>query len=437
MTEVPTSHQYTSRLQAWLASSNGWIFSVYAIIASFSTYSAMYAFRRGYAVATFEGLEYWGIDYKILLITTQVIGYCLSKFIGIKIVSEMKSEKRAVSILGFILFAGVALFFFAIVPKPYNIIFLFLNGLPLGMIWGLVFSYLEGRRFTEVLGAGLSVSFIFSSGFIKTAGTFIMNTYSVSEFWMPFLLAAIFTIPLFISVYLLNQLPPPTELDEKLRTARKPMTYSERKALFIRFAPGLVLLILVYVMLTVLRDFRDNFAPEIWASLGYGGSTSIYTISEIPISLFVLIVMGSLMVIKNNFKALIISHIIIALGVIMIGVGTYLFQLGIISPLIWMVSVGAGTYMGYVPFNSMFFDRLIATFKYVSNVGFLIYLADSFGYLGSVSILFYKNFAQPNLSWLDFFVNASYIVAFFGTILMIFSMIYFSINYKRKFQESK
>jgi len=264
-----------------------------------------------------------------------------------------------------------------------------------------------------------------------------MNTYSVSEFWMPFLLAAIFTIPLFISVYLLNQLPPPTELDEKLRTARKPMTYSERKALFIRFAPGLVLLILVYVMLTVLRDFRDNFAPEIWASLGYGGSTSIYTISEIPISLFVLIVMGSLMVIKNNFKALIISHIIIALGVIMIGVGTYLFQLGIISPLIWMVSVGAGTYMGYVPFNSMFFDRLIATFKYVSNVGFLIYLADSFGYLGSVSILFYKNFAQPNLSWLDFFVNASYIVAFFGTILMIFSMIYFSINYKRKFQESK
>ena len=59
--------------------------------------------------------------------------------------------------------AGISWLLFAIVPPPYNVIFLFTNGLPLGMVWGMVFGYLEGRRFTEVLGAGLSVSFIFSA----------------------------------------------------------------------------------------------------------------------------------------------------------------------------------------------------------------------------------------------------------------------------------
>lgn len=116
-----------------------WLFVLFAITATFGTYSCMYAFRKPFAVATFKGLQYWGIDYKILLITSQVMGYTLSKFIGIKVVSEMSSESRIFNIRLYIVLAGVALFCFAVIPPPYNIIFLFLNGLPLGMVWGLVF----------------------------------------------------------------------------------------------------------------------------------------------------------------------------------------------------------------------------------------------------------------------------------------------------------
>jgi hypothetical protein len=45
-----------------------------------------------------------------------------------------------------------------LVPKKFGFIFLFLNGLPLGMVWGIIYSYLEGRRFTELLAMGLSLN---------------------------------------------------------------------------------------------------------------------------------------------------------------------------------------------------------------------------------------------------------------------------------------
>ena len=137
---------------------------------AFALYCSMYAFRKPFTAGVFEGLALWGIDYKILLISVQALGYMLSKFMGIKIVSEMSPQKRAFAILGLIGLSWASLLLFAVVPYPYHSAFLFLNGLPLGMIWGLVFSYLEGRRNTELLGAGMSASFIVSSGLVKSLG---------------------------------------------------------------------------------------------------------------------------------------------------------------------------------------------------------------------------------------------------------------------------
>ena len=78
----------------------------------------------------------------------------------------------------------------------------------------------------------------------------------------------------------------------------------------------------------------------------------------------------------------------------------------------------------------MFFDRLIASFKYVSNVGFLIYLADSFGYLGSISILFFKNFGYKEISWYNFFIQSLYSMSIAGSVLVIVALIYFRNKHK-------
>lgn len=422
----------------WLKRTSTLWFTLYVAICAFGLYTCIYAFRKTFAAATFEGLNFLTVDYKVWLVTFQVIGYALSKFLGIKIISELHPHSRGRGILKITIVAGLSWLFFAWIPAPYNIIFLFFNGLALGLVWGMVFGYLEGRRVTEVLGAALSVSFIFSSGLCRSAGSYIMIHWGVSERWMPFTAACLFLIPLLGFLFLLNKVPPPSPQDEALRTKRQPMNGAERKRFMMMFLPGIILFILAYMLLTAFRDFRDNFSAEVWQSLGYGNSPAIYTQTEIPISLAVLIIMGAVMLITNNKKALMVNHIIIIAGMILIGASTFMFEKNMISPPWWMMLMGLGLYLGYVPFNSIFFDRLLATFQYAGTVGFIMYVADAFGYLGSIGVLFIKEFSAIKLSWLEFFISAGYIISVTGTILIMGSMVYFHLKHKsHRFNNSR
>ncbi len=413
-----------SRITHWLQRTHTTAFSLYAIAASFSTYACMYAFRKPFTVATYDSWEWLGIDYKVLLVIAQVIGYTLSKFIGIKIVSELPSQRRAWTIVVLVALAGLALLGFAVVPAPYNIIFLFLNGLPLGMVWGVVFGYLEGRRTTELLGAGLSVSFIVASGVVKTVGKSLL-LLGVTSFWMPLCTALIFVVPMLVSVYLLNQLPPPSSEDERLRTPRTPMNGSQRRQLLMAFLPGWILLVLAYVLLTAFRDFRDNFMAELWQAWGYGDDAWLFTTTEVPVAVGVLVVLGGLSLVRDHRRALSVYHALIACGFLLVGVSVAALATGYVSPPLGMTLVGLGVYLSYVPFNSILFDRLLAAFRYVGTAGFLIYVADACGYLGSVGILLYKNFGQQELSWLRFFTWSGYAVAGLGLCLMMGSWLYF------------
>ncbi len=414
-----------SPIQRWLNRAPDWLFVVYAGLVAFATYFCMYAFRKPVSAATFAGEEWGGLDYKILLMIAQILGYTLSKFLGIKVVSEMTPGKRAVVLFGLVGAAFLALVGFAAVPRPWNIPFLFLNGLPLGMVWGLVFSYLEGRRYTEVLGAILSASFIIASGVVKSVGRWMLVDLGVSEYWMPAAVGAVFLLPLGLFVWLLNQTPPPSQKDIELRTERKPMSGHERRAFFSAFWPGLVLLIIVYILLTVYRDFRDTFMAELWVGLGYGDTPEIFAQTETPIGLAVMVLMALTIIIKNNRIALQVYHIIILLGILLVGASTWLYVSDRMDGAVWLTLVGLGLYMGYVPYNSILFDRLIAAFKRQGNAGYLIYVADSFGYLGSVGIMLYRNLGQGELSWIRFFINISWVLFALGLVGIVGSMAYF------------
>ncbi|MFV9551445.1 DUF5690 family protein [Algibacter sp. PT7-4] len=400
-------------------------FILQASIAAFGAYFCMYAFRKPFTVATFSELIFLGVDYKIWLVIAQVLGYTISKFLGIKLIAEMPTGKRFIYLLSFILFAELALLGFALVSAPYNIIFLFLNGLPLGMIWGIVFSYLEGRKTTEILGVILCSSFIISSGVVKSIGKLVMDFWNFSEFWMPFVTGLLFIIPLVLFALLLERLPKPTKQDEQKKSKRAPLNQTERIKLYKEFALPLTLIIIFYVFLTGVRDFRDNFAREIWDALGFTNSVSIYSFSEIPIAISVLVIMVFIGSINKNFIAFAWYHLVLCLGGLLIGVSTILFQIDIINPVLWMIISGFGMYVCYIPFQGLFFDRMIATFKIKGNVGFLIYIADAFGYLGSVMILLYKNFGKANISYLNFFTYLILIVAVLAVSTSILSYAFF------------
>jgi hypothetical protein len=302
---------------------------------------------------------------------------------------------------------------------------MFLNGIPLGMVWGLVFSYIEGRRATEFMGSVLAISFIFSSGFVKSVGKWLMNDWHVSQFWMPAATGAVFAVPMIIFVFLLEQIPPPSEEDKANRSERLPMTGTERREFIMHFLPGLIMLVATYVLLSVIRDFRDNFVADIWKELG-NKDAGIFTATETPISVAILGFMSLMMLVRNNFRALQLNHVMVILGFLITGFSTYGYlHLGI-SAKLWIILNGLGLYLGYIPFNVVFFERLIAAARKPANVGFLIYIADSFGYLGSICVLLFKNFGHADMSYHTFFVNALYIVSVVGIILTLFSLFYFN-----------
>jgi len=395
-----------------------------ASLAAFSCYTSMYAFRKAFAAGTFEHLTYLHIDYKVWLVLTQMIGYTLSKFYGIRFIAESSSKKRAVYLIRLVLISWVALLAFALVPAPWNIAFMLINGFPLGMIWGLVFSYLEGRKTTEFMGAVMSISLIFASGFVKTVARTLMSVTPVNEYWMPFITGLIFIIPFLLSVYCLELIPAPTKEDQELRTKRIPMDAVQRKNFLKSFLPGIIFTLVIYVLLTILRDMRDNFEVEIWANFNIHDN-HIYTQTDTIVSLAVLLIISLLILIKNNLKAFTVIHIIIIIGCVLAGIATLIFDRHYIGPIAWMCLVGLGLYMAYIPYNAIFYERMIANFHFKSNVGFIIYISDSVGYLGSASVLIFREFTTMNISWGIFFKDTVYMVSIVGGICAIASLIYF------------
>ena len=407
--------------------------AICAAMVAFLAYSSVYAYRKPFTIATFDGIKYWGISYQTLLIISQVIGYMLSKFYGIKFIAELKTLGRFKTSVILTGSAWLSLLFFALTPAPYGMIFLFINGFMLGFMWGIIFSYVEGRRATDFIGAVMAVSFIFAGGFTRSVAKWLMVEWNVSEVWMPFMTGLIFALPLLFLLWVLEKIPAPDETDIKERTIRLPMDKESRKHFLKTFGPGLAIVTITYLFLTVMRDIRDNYMANIWNELGYGGNYSIFTKTETNTSLIILLIMGMLVLIRKNMRALSLVHVVIGVGLALAGIASALFIAGEMDGSLWMQLTGLGLYMGYIPFNCIFFERLIASFRIAGNVGFLIYFADAFGYLGSVIVMLSKEFIRWELNWSQFYSHGVVIGSLFGIAGTIFSYFYF----KRKYSARK
>ena len=79
------------RVQAYLSRAHPALFIAYGGVVAFCAYFSMYAFRKPFSAATYEDVAGWTfvLDYKIALVIAQVLGYALSKFIGIKVIAEL------------------------------------------------------------------------------------------------------------------------------------------------------------------------------------------------------------------------------------------------------------------------------------------------------------------------------------------------------------
>ncbi|HSF45211.1 MAG TPA: DUF5690 family protein [Chitinophagaceae bacterium] len=410
------------------------LMALYIAALAFFAYICVFAFRKPFTVATFPGESIGGITYQTSLIISQVIGYMLSKFVGIRFISGLKRTGRWLTALVLIGTAWFSLFLFAILPLWAGILCFFVNGFMLGFMWGVVFSFAEGRRSTDFIGSVLAVSFVFAGGFTRSVAKWLMTDMGVSVKWMPFMTGLVFALPLVFFFFLLERAPHPDKGDIDERAERVSMSGHDRKQIISNFGAGLITVAIIYTLLTVMRDIRDNYMGNMWAELGYQDSASVFTRSETRITLIILAIMSLIVLIRKNFSAFRVIHFIILAGFLLAGTASLLFVFYGLEGSIWMQATGLGLYMAYIPFNAIFFERMIAAFRLRGNVGFLIYITDAFGYLGSVMVMVFKESMKFEVKWTVYFSNVVMALAVVGVVGTVYAFFYFNKKHRSLFK---
>ena len=399
--------------------------AAWSVVAAFTAYFCTYGFRKPFTAASFASGTILGIGEKTMLVTAQVLGYATSKFVGIRVIAETPPRWRAAGIVLLIATAEAALVLFGVAPSPLHAACLFLNGLALGMVFGLVLGFLEGRRITEALTAGLCASFILADGVTKSVGTWLLDR-GVTERWMPAAAGLIFLPPLLVAVWMLGRIPPPDDRDLALRSDRPTMSRADRLSMLRRHGAGLISIVAAYFLVTIARSLRADFAPEIWRGLGVEVAPALFSNSEILVALTVLLANGLSVLIVDNRCAFFASIAVGMAGALLMLVALAGLERGWLGGFASMVLLGMGLYLPYVAIHTTIFERLIAITRDRGNLGFLMYVADSAGYFGYVILMIARGALPSGGGFLGFFKTTCAIIGVLACVSLGMSGLYFA-----------
>ena len=407
-----------------------WIFVLWAGGTALLSYSLVDALRKPFTAAEFEGLQVFGMDYKIVVSIIQLLGYVSAKLLGIKYISELRPEGRLKFIIGSAALSEISLIAFGLLPMPYNIMALYFNGLSLGCMWGVIFSFLEGRRTTDILASIMGVSMALSSGVAKSLGLYTLNVLHVSEFWMPALIGAIAFPLLCFTGWMMTRFPQPTAADIASRSVRVTLNGHQRWALFRRFMPLLIMLFAANLLLTVQRDIKEDFIVCIIDV----STVSSWAFAQID-SIATLVLLATFALLSTTYDHLKVLCILLVLSTC--GMGTLAFlganfeQVGLPTT-IWLFLQSLCLDMAYLSFQTIFFERFIACFKIKGNVGFFIITIDFVGYFGTLALLLFKEFYASHIDWASFYNSMSLYIGIVCCLAFIGSLVYMIQVRKRK-----
>lgn len=272
--------------------------------------------------------------------------------------------------------------------------------------------------------AGLCASFILAGGVTKSVGATILSL-GVSETWMPFVAGLVFLPPLALFTWMLTRIPPPSAADVVCRSERVPMTRADRQRFLVLQAFGLLTIIGVFSLVTVLRSVRDDFAPELLKGLRVETTPGVFTWVEVPVMLGVLAACGLTVFLRDNRRAFHTALGVALAGLLLMILATTAWQFGFLDGFSFMVLIGLGLYLPYVIVHTTILERLIALTRGRSNMGFLMYLADAFGYLGYATVILgWGIFGRG--SFLGFFLACAWAVSVLALVLLLVGWIWFA-----------
>lgn len=404
------------------------LFILWAGGAALLSYSLVYALRKPYTAAAFDGLDLFGVDYKIAITTIQILGYVIAKFVGIKLISELKREKRFKFFVYSVILAELALIGFGLIEAPYNVFAMFINGLSLGCMWGVIFSFIEGRRVTDMLASLLGISIVFSSGLAKSIGLFVMNEIKVDQFWMPALIGGI-ALPLLILLgYALKALPHPDKEDIVHKSERIAINSKQRKDIFKAYMPVLSMLFIANFLLMTLRDIKEDFLVNIIDMSNQ--SSWLFAQVDSIVTLIILGLFGLMVFVKSNIKSLLILLSLVCASTIMMTYISLNYESLNLSPVTWLFVQSLALYIAFLTFQTIFFDRFIACFRIKGNVGYFIAMIDFIGYTGTVLVLCTKEVFQIETNWFELYNQMSVCVGVISTVMFTGAAIFLYKQYR-------
>lgn len=407
-----------------------WLFVLWAGGTALLSYSLVYALRKPFTAAEFAGLQVFGMDYKVAVSIVQLLGYVSAKLLGIKFISELKPEGRLRFIIGSAALSEVSLIAFGLLPAPYNIGALYFNGLSLGCMWGVIFSFLEGRRTTDVLASIMGVSMALSSGVAKSMGLFVLHDLGVSEFWMPALVGAAAFPLLCLTGWMMTRFPRPSAADIAARSQRVTLDGSQRWALFRRFMPLLILLFGANLLLTVQRDVKEDFIVCIIDV----STISSWAFARID-AIATLLLLGIFSLLATSGNHLKVLCCLLALSTCGMGTLALLGAEGGSAALpttTWLFLQSFCLDIAYLSFQTIFFERFIACFRVKGNVGFFIITIDFVGYLGTLGLLLFKELCAAHVDWASFYNHMSLYIGISCCLAFTASIVYIIQARKRK-----
>ncbi len=206
------------------------------------------------------------------------------------------------------------------------------------------------------------------------------------------------------------------------------MDARQRWRFFLAYALGLSALLTMYMLITVLRSIRSDYAPEIWSGLlGQKVQTppAVFTTSETFVALAVMVANGLCFLIRDSRKAFYAALAIGACGTLLICLSVAGLRAGLLGGFAFMVVTGIGLYLPYVAVHTTIFERLIAITRDRGNLGYLMYLADAFGYLGYPIFIVVVRIVAPKPDFLRLFATTAICLAIASLACIVVAGMYF------------
>ncbi|OYP30302.1 hypothetical protein CGZ80_22685 [Rhodopirellula sp. MGV] len=188
------------------------------------------------------------------------------------------------------------------------------------------------------------------------------------------------------------------------------------------------MVVAIFLLITIIRSVRADFAVELWKGLGTEPDATLFTRSEMIVALGITLVNGLAVLVKNNRLAFFMSLGICGLGLLVIAMSLFAQQQGNMDSFTFMVLIGFGLYLPYVAVHTTVFERLLAMTRERGNLGFLMYVADAIGYLGYVGVMFAKDLVSTSDSFLHFFMTFCWFTVGISVVCLVVAWRYFHLQ---------